>query len=74
MSSLKKDFLKTICQTSPQPVGLEIERAEGATLYATDGKSYLDFISGIGVANIGFTHPAVVDAVKIQVEKWVRPA
>ncbi len=70
MPSKKNDFLKTICQTSPQPVGLEIERAKGATLYTTDGKSYLDFISGIGVANIGFSHPAVVKAVQDQVAKY----
>ncbi|VAX32878.1 Gamma-aminobutyrate:alpha-ketoglutarate aminotransferase [hydrothermal vent metagenome] len=70
MPSKKSDFLNYICQTSPHPVGLEIERALGATLYTTDGKSYLDFISGIGVANIGFTHPAVVEAVKAQVEKY----
>lgn len=70
MPQKKSDFLDFICQTSPHPVGLEIERALGATLYTTDGKSYLDFISGIGVANIGFTHPAVVEAVKTQVEKY----
>jgi len=68
--SNKPDFLNYICQTSPQPIALEIERAEGATLYTTDGLSYLDFISGIGVANIGFTHPAVVKAVQDQVSKY----
>ena len=71
MPSKKTDFLNYICQTSPHPMGLEIERAEGATLYTTDGKSFLDFISGIGVSNIGFTHPAVLEAVKKQAEKYL---
>lgn len=71
MPSKKNDFLKYICQTSTQPMVLEIARAAGATLYTTDGKSYLDFISGIGVANIGFTHPAVVQAVQTQAEKYM---
>jgi len=71
MPSKKTDFLNYICQTSPHPVGLKIERAKGATLYTTDGKTYLDFISGIGVANIGFTRPAVVQAIKTQAEKYL---
>lgn len=69
MTSLRRRFRRYLCQTSPDPIGLEIDRAAGSYLYTTDGKAYLDFISGIGVANIGHTHKAVVKAIKAQAEK-----
>ncbi len=62
-------FLDHIAQTSPFPVLLSIERAEGVYLYSTDGRKYIDFISGIGVSNIGHRHPHVVKAIKDQVDK-----
>ncbi|HSG04952.1 MAG TPA: aminotransferase class III-fold pyridoxal phosphate-dependent enzyme, partial [Nitrospiria bacterium] len=63
---LKNDFLKYLCQTSADPMGIEVDRAEGCTITDRSGKSYLDFISGIGVANIGHSHPAVVKAISEQ--------
>jgi acetylornithine/succinyldiaminopimelate/putrescine aminotransferase len=62
-------FLNNLAQTSPAPFGIAIERAEGVYLYAPDGKRYMDMISGIGVTNIGHRHPAVVKAIKEQVDK-----
>ncbi len=50
-------------------MGLEIERAEGPFIYTTDGKKYVDFISGIAVSSLGHRHPKVVEAVKRQVDK-----
>ncbi len=50
---------------------LEIERAEGMYMYDVTGKKYLDLISGISVSNLGHSHPAVVNAVKEQVEKYM---
>mgnify|MGYP001136444525 CR=1 FL=1 len=35
------------------------ERGEGATLWDSDGKPYLDAISGIAVCSLGHAHPAV---------------
>ncbi|TWT98195.1 5-aminovalerate aminotransferase DavT [Botrimarina colliarenosi] len=46
-----------------------IVRGEGVYLYAKSGKRYLDFTSGIGVANTGHCHPAVVEAIKRQAER-----
>ncbi|NUO80876.1 aspartate aminotransferase family protein [candidate division KSB1 bacterium] len=63
------DFLTYLCQTSPEPLALEIERAEGIYLYTKDGRRYVDFISGIGVANIGHGHPAVRAAIVQQLAK-----
>ncbi|HWA33646.1 MAG TPA: aminotransferase class III-fold pyridoxal phosphate-dependent enzyme, partial [Cyclobacteriaceae bacterium] len=62
-------FYKNLAQTSPSPFGIAIERAEGVYLYGPDGKRYIDMISGIGVTNIGHRHPAVVKAIKDQVDK-----
>src|SRR3546814_4501083 len=36
-----------------------VERAQGSRVWATDGRQYLDFVGGIGVMNVGHTHPAV---------------
>ncbi len=48
---------------------LIVERGEGCYVYATNGQQYLDFTSGIGVANTGHSHPVVVKAVQEQVAK-----
>lgn len=45
---------------------IEAERAEGCTIYAVDGKTYLDFTCGIGVTNTGHCHPKVVEAIREQ--------
>lgn len=42
-------------------------RALGAELWDVDNKRYLDFVGGIGVLNVGHSHPAVVAAVRRQV-------
>lgn len=62
-------FLDHLAPTSPYPVLLSIEKAEGIYLYSPEGKRYIDFISGIGVSNIGHRHPHVVKAIKDQVDK-----
>ncbi len=38
-------------------------RGEGAYLFDTEGKRYLDFLSGIGVMNLGHAHPEVTAAI-----------
>ena len=44
-------------------------RAEGARMWDESGKEYIDFAGGIGVMNVGHSHPEVVAAVKAQAEK-----
>ncbi len=43
-----------------------VERGEGAYLYATDGRRFLDLTSGIGVTSLGHCHPHVIEAVTAQ--------
>ena len=64
-------FYQHIAQTSPEPLAIEIERAEGVYLYSPDGKSYMDIISGISVSNVGHCHHEVVKAVQTQAEKYM---
>lgn len=47
-----------------------IAEAEGVTVKDTEGKSYLDFGSGIGVCNLGHRHPIVQTAVEEQLQKY----
>lgn len=53
---------------------LPITRAEGVYLYGLDGRRYLDFTSGIGVANVGHNHPRVLEAARRQMEQVVHGA
>jgi acetylornithine/N-succinyldiaminopimelate aminotransferase len=64
-------FLSHIAQTSPSPIGIEMVKAAGTKMWSVDGKEYIDLISGFSVCNIGHTHPAVVDAIKQQVDKYM---
>ena len=48
---------------------LEVERGEGARLYATDGTAYLDCVAGIATNALGHAHPRLVEAVKAQADK-----
>ena len=45
------------------------ERGEGAYLYDTDGRRYLDFGSGVAVTLLGHAHPHLVGVLKAQAER-----
>ncbi len=47
---------------------LKIVRGYGAILVDDQGREYIDCISGQGVANLGHTHPAVVEAITRQAQ------
>lgn len=64
-------FLRHIAQTSLSPIALEIVKAEGCTLFAVDGKEYIDLIGGVSVANIGHRHPKVIEAIQKQLEAYL---
>jgi acetylornithine/N-succinyldiaminopimelate aminotransferase len=48
---------------------VEFVKGEGAYLFDTNGKKYLDFLSGIAVTGFGHNHPLITNAVKDQAEK-----
>lgn len=49
-----------------RPADLAFERGEGAYLYGTNGRRYLDFASGIGVTALGHGHARLVAALTEQ--------
>ncbi|TYP92741.1 Acetylornithine/succinyldiaminopimelate/putrescine aminotransferase [Fodinibius salinus] len=65
----REKFYDHVAQTSDAPMGLEVDYAEGPYIYTTDGRQYVDFISGIAVSSLGHRHPKVVEAVKKQADQ-----
>jgi glutamate-1-semialdehyde 2,1-aminomutase len=53
--------------TQPQPVWLS--HGAGSKVYDADGNEYVDLHGGYGAALAGHAHPAIVRAVKAQVER-----
>jgi len=50
---------------------VSFERGEGAWLWDTTGKKYLDALSGVAVCGLGHAHPAVAEAVCDQARRLV---
>lgn len=50
---------------------VEFVRGKGMRLEDSEGRSYLDFLSGIGVCSLGHCHPAVVNAVNQQAKQLI---
>lgn len=48
-----------------------LDRGEGVYLYDTEGKRYLDFVSGIAVFALGYGNKAYNDALKGQIDKLI---
>ena len=69
--SQRSIFMDLVGQTSPIPLGLEVEKAEGVYIYGKDGKKYFDMISGIAVSNLGHNNKKIVKAVQEQAGKYM---
>jgi acetylornithine/succinyldiaminopimelate/putrescine aminotransferase len=69
--NLRQLFLQHVAQTSAFPLMLEIDSAQGMYLHNKGGKTYLDLIAGIGVSCLGHKHPAVVEAIKSQADRYL---
>jgi 4-aminobutyrate aminotransferase len=64
-----KKYVNTAMLDKVQPV--VIERAEGASIVDTSGKTFLDCFSGIAVVNAGHCNEKVIEAAKAQMDKLV---
>lgn len=51
------------------PYNVAFEKGEGCYLYDTEGKKYLDFLSGIAVNALGYNHPIFVNSVTENAKK-----
>lgn len=71
MLTQRQLFFEHVALPSLFPMGLEIVSAEGIYMYGSDGTRYTDLVSGVCVTNLGHRHPAIVQAVKDQVDKYM---
>lgn len=47
-----------------------LEEAQGAIIKDPDGNLFLDWVGGVGVLNVGHTHPKLAEAIKAQADKY----
>ena len=59
-----------ILQTYARP-DFVLERGDGVHLFDTDGKRYLDFVSGLSVNALGYNNPTIGDAISAQARKLI---
>lgn len=75
ISSRKTDDLVQIgretMSTSYNPQPIVIERGEGVRVTDREGKTYLDFLAGIAVTGLGHGHPALMNALREQLDRGV---
>ncbi len=48
-----------------------VREARGATITDVDGNTFLDFVGGVGVLNVGHNHPRVLEAIREQSERFL---
>lgn len=63
--------MTTLSPILKQATPVVVDHALGSWIHATDGRSYLDFTTGIGVTSTGHCHPKVVHAAREQVGKII---
>ena len=68
-SDFSADMTAAISSVWGRLVKTPIVRGEGSRVYDVEGRSYLDFTSGIGVTATGHCHPLIVQAVQEQAAK-----
>lgn len=66
---LEKDKMYIAQTYSRLPVAME--RGKGCLVWDKEGREYLDCIAGVGVLNLGHSHPRIVRAIERQAERLV---
>ena len=61
--------MSDMAQTNPEPIGIQIDHAEGCLLYDSNGNTYIDLISGISVSSLGHQHPDIQRELHEQIDK-----
>ena len=60
-----------LSSAQPSITGLDAVRGHGAWIDAADGRTYMDLAAGIATCNLGHSHPAVIAAVRRQMEQVI---
>ncbi len=68
IKKLDGEYIMNTYGRSPEKTPL-FTRGEGCYLYDENEKQYLDLLSGLGVNNLGHSHPEVVDYAKAQLDE-----
>jgi acetylornithine/succinyldiaminopimelate/putrescine aminotransferase len=71
MAQLSQAFHTYLAPTSPFPLALDVVHAEGCWIHTRDGRRYLDLVAGLAVNNVGHRHPAVVEALRAQSDRYL---
>ena len=50
----------------PEEVAFVVARGEGATIWSTDGRRYVDYVLGSGPLILGHAHPRILEALREQ--------
>jgi len=61
---------KYLMQTYTRPA-MVLDKGEGMKVWDLEGRQYYDFIGGIAVNALGYSHPKLVQAIKNQAEKLI---
>ncbi len=69
-NSLVSRDRKVLCQTYGR-YPLAIERAVGSRLFDLDGREYVDLLAGIAVANLGHSHPELLEVMSSQAQNLI---
>lgn len=62
----QEEYSEKIMKSAALP-SAQLVRGEGAYVWDSEGKKYLDFLGGIAVLSLGHAHPALVAAVSEQI-------
>ena len=60
-----------ISNSYPRAYPFVMDHGKGVEVWDVDGNRFLDFAAGIAVTGTGHSHPAVVEAIKKQLEKFL---
>ena len=67
----KNAFIHFQGQTTPFPLSIHVDSAHGMYIIDKNGKAYLDLVAGVSACILGHSHPAVVNAIKEQADKYL---
>ncbi len=70
MSSDTRDQYDQVLFPNYSPLLIIPDRGEGARLWDTEGREYIDFAAGIAVSALGHAHPALIEALTKQAKKF----
>lgn len=69
MNSLD-EFKRYVAQTSPYPIGIPIQKAEGTLLHGEEG-IFVDMTSGVGVMSLGHSNSVIVKSIVSQAQRYL---